>query len=77
MQMCEEYDLESFNLLEGEAFSFQPWEIDTDAYEVKWYRNATQPEPLSTEEDQQVHYHGRTLFLLRVQPEDAGVYFAQ
>lgn len=77
MQMCEEYDPESFNLLEGEAFSFQPWEIDTDAYEVKWYRNATQPEPLSTEEDQRVHYHGRTLFLLRVQPEDAGVYFAQ
>ncbi|XP_029702554.1 interleukin-1 receptor type 1-like isoform X2 [Takifugu rubripes] len=61
----------------GEAFLFQPWEIETDLYEVKWYRNVTQPEPISTEENQRVHYHGKTLFFLKVQPEDAGVYFAQ
>ncbi|TWW80396.1 hypothetical protein D4764_01G0002110 [Takifugu flavidus] len=45
MQMCEQHNSEFFNLLEGEAFLFQPWEIDMDHYEV--------------------------------QPEDAGVYFAQ
>ncbi|XP_029702522.1 interleukin-1 receptor-like 1 isoform X2 [Takifugu rubripes] len=77
MQMCEKHNSEFFNLLEGEAFLFQPWEIETDLYEVKWYRNVTQPEPISTEENQRVHYHGKTLFFLKVQPEDAGVYFAQ
>lgn len=77
MPRCEKHDTQSFNLLEGEAFLVEPWEIDTELYEVKWYRNASQPKPISTEEDQLVHYHGKTLFFLKLQPEDAGVYFAQ
>lgn len=77
MQGCENHDPKAFNLLEGEAFSFQPSQIDTDLDEVKWFRNVSQPEPISTEENQHVHYHGQTLFFLKVQPEDAGVYFAQ
>lgn len=78
--MCDEYDMESFNLLKGEAFLFQPLDIDidndTDLHEIKWYKSASQPEPISTEENDRIHYHGKDLFFLKVQPEDAGVYFA-
>lgn len=75
--MCEDHDLESFNLFEGEAFLFQPLDIDTDLHEIKWYQSASEPVPISTEENESIHYHGKDLFFLRVQLEDAGVYFAQ
>lgn len=75
--MCEDHDLEPFNLLEGEAFLFQPLDIDMDLHEIKWYQSASQPELISTDENESIHYHGKDLFFLRVQPEDTGVYFAQ
>lgn len=77
---CQDLDLESVNLLEGEAFFFVPYELDynlTDD-EVTWYKNKSGIEiEISTDENASVHHHGGALFFLNLHTEDSGFYIAR
>uniref|UniRef100_A0A3Q3XN18 TIR domain-containing protein n=1 Tax=Mola mola TaxID=94237 RepID=A0A3Q3XN18_MOLML len=67
-----------YNLHEGEAFHFVPFDLDEDLSddEVIWYKNNRQSELISTNESQSVHYHGSALFFLNLCTEDSGIYTA-
>lgn len=71
--------MESINLLEGEAFYFVPYDLEDDLSndEVTWYRNNSQTELISTDENESVHYHGSALLFLNLHTEDSGFYTAR
>lgn len=69
---CEDFTLETFLLLEGEAFYFVPYFLKDKQYNVTWHKNKT--EPISTDKNQPVHYSGSTLLFLNLHTEDSGFY---
>ncbi|XP_055360847.1 uncharacterized protein LOC114847001 [Betta splendens] len=76
---CEDYDMESFLLLEGEAFYFVPYIVKylKQPLNVTWYKNASKVEFISADVKDRVHYQDSALFLLDLVPEDSGVYVAR
>ncbi|XP_076603926.1 interleukin-1 receptor-like 1 [Chaetodon auriga] len=79
---CVDFQLETFNLLESEAFYFVPHVLDDYLRdgEFTWYKNHTsnsQAEPISTDKNDTVHYHGYELLFLNLQTEDSGLYSAR
>ncbi|KAM3607038.1 uncharacterized protein V6R79_000971 [Siganus canaliculatus] len=80
MLQCTPLDTEFFNIYKGEAFYFVPYDLDdanqTDE-EITWYKNSSPNEPISTNENDTVHYHGGALFFLNVSTENSGSYTAR
>ncbi|XP_070770987.1 interleukin-1 receptor-like 1 [Enoplosus armatus] len=77
---CQNSDIETHRLLEGEAFYFVPYELNDSNIpdeNVTWYKNSSQIEKISTDEKETVHYHGGALFFLNVLPENSGFYTAR
>ncbi|XP_008279808.1 interleukin-1 receptor-like 1 isoform X1 [Stegastes partitus] len=77
---CKDFDRDTFNLLEGEAFYFVPYSMNKPNRhdeEFTWYRSSPQFKNISSKETERVHYHGGALFLLDVLPDDAGNYTCQ
>lgn len=67
-------------LLRGEQFYFMPDEMGENLSndEVKWYRhrNDSVIEPITPDQNQDVHYQGGALFFMNVTLEDSGTYTA-
>uniref|UniRef100_A0A8P4GHP9 Interleukin 1 receptor like 1 n=1 Tax=Dicentrarchus labrax TaxID=13489 RepID=A0A8P4GHP9_DICLA len=59
---CKNSFIDSFKLLEGEAFYFVPLTLTESNIEI------------STNENKTVHYHGGALFFLNLSSEDSGLY---
>ncbi|XP_068593101.1 interleukin-1 receptor-like 1 [Cebidichthys violaceus] len=76
---CFDNKLESFNLIEGEAFYFVPYDADNLDEKFTWFRNNTDNniENITTDENESVHHHGGALFLLNPRLEDSGFYTAR
>ncbi|XP_041806588.1 interleukin-1 receptor-like 1 [Chelmon rostratus] len=79
---CEDFDVESFNLLEGEAFYFVPYVLpdgNLPDEQITWYKNhsISQTKPISPDKNKRVHYHGGVLLFLNLQTEDSGLYTAR
>ncbi|XP_028993176.1 interleukin-1 receptor type 2-like isoform X2 [Betta splendens] len=74
--LCEDCDMESFLLLEGEAFYSVPYIVKylKQPLNVTWYKNAPKVEFISADVKDRVHYQDSALFLLDLVPEDSGVY---
>ncbi|XP_029967963.1 interleukin-1 receptor-like 1 [Salarias fasciatus] len=77
---CRNYSLDKFRVVEGEAFHVVPLEMPesniSDA-NVTWYKNASQPQTVSSDERDRIHHHGGALFLFNLRPEDSGLYIAR
>ncbi|KAM7380096.1 hypothetical protein PAMP_003413 [Pampus punctatissimus] len=77
---CEEYDVDQFQLPEGEGFYFVPSEVHghnlTDE-QFTWYRNSSLIKYISSDEKERVHYHGAALIFLNLSKEDSGFYTGQ
>ncbi|KAM6934573.1 interleukin-1 receptor type 1-like [Xenentodon cancila] len=74
---CFESDLEIFRLIQGEAFYYEPLEIENPSYldeNFTWYKNGPVIENITTDEKQQVHYHGGALFFFNLTAANAGSY---
>ncbi|XP_026233191.1 interleukin-1 receptor-like 1 [Anabas testudineus] len=78
---CDDYNMEYFNLLEGESFYFVPYvfyDISTIPHEeFTWYKNNSKVELISSDEKDRIHHHGGALFFLNLHPEDSGLYTAR
>ncbi|XP_042350338.1 interleukin-1 receptor type 1 [Plectropomus leopardus] len=78
--LCSEMDKDEYNLTEGEAFYFVPDELALESNnskeETKWYKNNVSTE-LSTDENQNVHYHGAALYFSNLRTENSGLYIAR
>ncbi len=76
---CEDFDFESYNLIEGEAFYFVPYILkDSNILdeEIIWYKNNSKIEPVSTDRNETVHYHGGALLFLNLTIGNSGFYMA-
>ncbi|XP_033470312.2 interleukin-1 receptor type 1 [Epinephelus lanceolatus] len=75
---CMDLNTDSFRLFEGEAFRFVPHELGNNVPddEVTWYKNNSQIN-ITTDENQNVHYHGGALFFLNLCSENSGLYIAR
>ncbi|XP_068602712.1 uncharacterized protein [Brachionichthys hirsutus] len=74
---CADCAVERFNLVEGEAFYFVPkclGEQDPSGDHVTWHRNNSRMEPISTDKNESVHFHGASLFFLDLRTESSGSY---
>lgn len=67
-------------LLKGEQFYFMPVDMEENLSndEVKWYkrRNDSSIEPITPDQNQDVHYQGGALLFMNVTLEDSGTYTA-
>ncbi len=73
---CENSDKELFYLLEGEAFYFEPLDMPNSSVpdeEFTWYKNNSEID-ISTDDTENIHYHGGALFFLNTLPENSGFY---
>lgn len=77
---CHDLHKDVRKLLRGEQFYYVPEEMGEDLTndEVKWYRrrNDSFLEPLTPDQNQDVHYQGGALLFMNVSLEDSGVYTA-
>uniref|UniRef100_A0A8C3AIY9 TIR domain-containing protein n=1 Tax=Cyclopterus lumpus TaxID=8103 RepID=A0A8C3AIY9_CYCLU len=73
---CEGFDVESFYLLEGEAFYFEPYALDSGPLDkmFTWFRknNNNKTENITSDENEDVHHHGGALFFLNPLIKDSG-----
>ncbi|XP_010776190.1 interleukin-1 receptor type 2-like [Notothenia coriiceps] len=71
---CHKLDTKTRKLNEGEAFHFVHDNLDINVpdEEITWFNN-NQTE-ITADENETVHYHGRSLFFLNLLPEDSGLY---
>ncbi|XP_041857693.1 interleukin-1 receptor type 1 isoform X2 [Melanotaenia boesemani] len=77
---CFKTKLEIFKLIEGEAFYFEPYTLDDPKLpdeEFMWYKNGSQIEEITTDENNEIHYHGGGLFFLNVKIANSGNYTAK
>ncbi|XP_034418443.1 interleukin-1 receptor type 1 isoform X2 [Cyclopterus lumpus] len=78
---CEGFDVESFYLLEGEAFYFEPYALDSGPLDkmFTWFRknNNNKTENITSDENEDVHHHGGALFFLNPLIKDSGFYTAR
>ncbi|KAM7406888.1 hypothetical protein PAMA_002874 [Pampus argenteus] len=77
---CEDYNLDQFQLAEGEGFYFVLGEVpdhNLPDEQFTWYRNSSPIKYISSDEKESVHYHGGTLVFLNLSKEDSGFYTAQ
>lgn len=74
---CEDFDKEVRRLVKGEQFYFVPYAMvpNLSNDEVKWYRDDS-TEPISTDQNQRVHYLGGALLFMDLRPADSGNYMA-
>ncbi|XP_059199144.1 interleukin-1 receptor-like 1 [Centropristis striata] len=78
--VCEDFDEDEYNVLEGEAFYFVPYVVDIPDIpddNITWYKKNIQTENITTDENKNVHYHGGALFFLNLHTEDSGFYTAR
>lgn len=77
-RQCLDLDEELRRLVIGEQFYFVPYEMGQNVSkdEVRWYRDDALTEPISTDQNQRVHYQGGALFFMDLRPEDSGKYTA-
>ncbi|XP_068185355.1 interleukin-1 receptor-like 1 [Antennarius striatus] len=73
---CHVCDVESFNLLEGEAFHFEPKCLLRGA-QVTWYKNDSRMEQISMDKNESVHFHDPSLFFLNLSSKNSGLYTAR
>lgn len=76
-RQCENLDKEVRRLLIGEQFYFVPYDMEPNLSndEVKWYRDDS-TDPISTDQNQRVHYLGGALLFMDLRPKDSGNYTA-
>ncbi|XP_023130739.2 interleukin-1 receptor-like 1 isoform X1 [Amphiprion ocellaris] len=75
---CVDSDKEKYNLLEGEAFYFIPYDvIEPNDGEFTWFKSSPQSRNISSKETERVYYHGGALFFFDILPTDAGNYTCQ
>lgn len=77
-RQCLDLDEELRRLVIGEQFYFVPFDMGQNVSndEVTWYRDDALTEPISTDQNQRVHYQGGALFFMDLRPEDSGKYTA-
>ncbi|KAK9537200.1 hypothetical protein VZT92_004836 [Zoarces viviparus] len=70
---------ESYNLIEGEAFYFVPYDVENPDEKFTWFRNNSDNEigNITSDENEDVHHHGGALFLLNPVLTDSGLYTAR
>ena len=78
---CDEFKVEKFKLIEGEAFYYVPYEAQEESEDFltegfSWYKNGSQIENITTDEKHRVHFHGGALFFLNLTAADSGNYTA-
>ncbi|XP_061580334.1 interleukin-1 receptor-like 1 [Cololabis saira] len=74
---CFESDWETYRLIQGEAFYYEPLEIEDPMYpgdNFTWYKNGPVIENITTDEKHRIHYHGGGLFFFNLTIADAGNY---
>ncbi|KAM4558579.1 interleukin-1 receptor-like 1 isoform 2-T2 [Odontesthes bonariensis] len=76
---CDEFKVESFKLIEGEAFYHVPLEAKDESENfIKdgfwWYKNGPQIENITTDEKHGTHFDGGALFFLNLTAADSGIY---
>lgn len=77
-RQCIDLDEELRRLVIGEQFYFVPYDMGQNLSndEVTWYRDDSLTEPISTDQNQRVHYRGGALLFMDLRPEDSGNYTA-
>ncbi|XP_072252954.1 interleukin-1 receptor-like 1 [Leuresthes tenuis] len=78
---CDEFKVEIFKLIEGEAFYYVPYDAQEEPEDFltegfSWYKNGSQIENITTDEKHRVHFHGGALFFLNLTAADSGNYTA-
>lgn len=70
--------MQEINVLQGEQFYFMPYEMGRNLSndDVKWYKTNSSAEPISSDQNQRVHYQGGALLFMDLRPEDSGDYTA-
>lgn len=77
---CRDLHQDVIKLLRGEQFYFVPDEMEENLSEdeVRWYRyrNDSSVEPISRDQNQDVHYIGGALLFMNLTLENSGLYTA-
>lgn len=77
-RQCENLDKELRRLVIGEQFYFVPYAMEQNLSndEVTWYKVDSLTEPISTDQNQRVHYRGGALLFMDLRSKDSGNYTA-
>ncbi|XP_029315624.1 interleukin-1 receptor type 1-like isoform X2 [Cottoperca gobio] len=75
---CVDLGKESYNLSEGEALYFLHYDLENNLSdeEITWFKENSSIE-ITTDENENVHYHGGALFFLNLLTEHSGLYTAR
>ncbi|XP_070694516.1 interleukin-1 receptor-like 1 [Pempheris klunzingeri] len=74
---CVDYELDSHQLVQGEAFYFVPFSLldsDFPDEEFTWYKGSSQ---ISTDENEMIHHRGCALIFLNLTTDNSGLYTAR